>query len=255
MVGVVSQYTCNAAVMPPDATSASAAAARPGTHRGHWKITQYMYRQVSERPGGGCSGIQRVRQPDSGTFRIRWRSPGTTRLRLYRRLPARTGAVQVDVGVAGAVRVPALGTPAPGHVCPGSVPAPGTSGRQYRSSSLAFSKPSSSRGLPCPVRRWRSTVAMNSSIAAVTRCTGVGSGLPSVIRTACHCRPTRSHLPPVERPPADGQPMCRARVQRLDSHFTRDRVTLVVSNLDFTGGRHDDAAARRVSPNRPSRHR
>jgi len=39
-------------------------------------------------------------------------SPSTTRLRLRRHLPARTGAVQVDVGVAGAVRVPALGAPA-----------------------------------------------------------------------------------------------------------------------------------------------
>jgi hypothetical protein len=27
---------------------------------------------------------------------------------------------------------------------------------------------------------------MNSSIAAVTRCTGVGSGSPAVIQTACH---------------------------------------------------------------------
>src|SRR6185437_13562185 len=34
------------------------------------------------------------------------------RLRLRRRLPARTGAAQVDVGVAGAVRVPALGAAA-----------------------------------------------------------------------------------------------------------------------------------------------
>jgi hypothetical protein len=49
--------------------------------------------------------------PDSGTFCIRWRSPSTTRLRLRRRLPARTGAVQVDTGVAGAVRVPALAAP------------------------------------------------------------------------------------------------------------------------------------------------
>ena len=39
------------------------------------------------------------------------RSPSTTRLRLHRRLRARTGAVQVDVGVAGAVRAPALGAP------------------------------------------------------------------------------------------------------------------------------------------------
>ncbi len=38
--------------------------------------------------------------PASGTFRSRLRSPSTTRLRLRRRLPARTGAVQVDAGVA-----------------------------------------------------------------------------------------------------------------------------------------------------------
>src|SRR5262249_36768926 len=76
------------------------------------------------------------------------------------------------------------------QVCPGYDPAPGISGRQCCSSSLAFSKPSSSKGLLCPVRRWRSTVAMNSSIAAVTLSTGVGSGLPSVIQTACHGLPT-----------------------------------------------------------------
>ena len=67
---------------------------------------------MPEQSGGGCSGIQRVRHPDSGTFRIRWRSLSTTRLRLRRRLPARTGAVQVGLGVAGAARVPALGAPA-----------------------------------------------------------------------------------------------------------------------------------------------
>ena len=25
--------------------------------RGHWKITQYMYKQMPEQSGGGCSGI------------------------------------------------------------------------------------------------------------------------------------------------------------------------------------------------------
>jgi hypothetical protein len=25
--------------------------------RGHWKITQYMYQQMPEQSGGGCSGI------------------------------------------------------------------------------------------------------------------------------------------------------------------------------------------------------
>jgi hypothetical protein len=50
--------------------------------------------------------------PGSGTFRIRLGSPRTTRPRLRRHLAARTGAVQVDVGVAGAVHVHALGAPA-----------------------------------------------------------------------------------------------------------------------------------------------
>ena len=40
-----------------DATSASPAAVRSGTHGGHWKITQYMYQQMPELSGGGCSGI------------------------------------------------------------------------------------------------------------------------------------------------------------------------------------------------------
>lgn len=31
---------------------------RPPVHaRGHWKITQYMYQQMPEQPGGDCSGI------------------------------------------------------------------------------------------------------------------------------------------------------------------------------------------------------
>jgi len=113
VTGVVSQYTCNAAVMQPeletvvgagslqpdttplsrhapvlcvpirrhhrqgrprgsqgnkpgddhdpryrrDATSASPAAVRSGTHGGHWKIAQYMCPQMPEQSGGGCSGI------------------------------------------------------------------------------------------------------------------------------------------------------------------------------------------------------
>jgi len=40
-----------------DATSASSAAVRSGTHGGHWKITQYMYKPMPEQSGGGCSGI------------------------------------------------------------------------------------------------------------------------------------------------------------------------------------------------------
>ena len=30
---------------------------RQYTHGGHWKITQYMYQQMPEQPGGDCSGI------------------------------------------------------------------------------------------------------------------------------------------------------------------------------------------------------
>jgi len=102
-------------------TSAFPEAARSGTHGGHWKITHVP--ADAGAAGGGCSGIWWVRHPDSDRFRIRLRSPSTTRLRLRRRLRARTGAVQVDAGVAGAVRVPALGAPAllavtaPAHRC------------------------------------------------------------------------------------------------------------------------------------------
>jgi hypothetical protein len=40
-----------------DATSASPAAVRSGTHGGHCKITQSMYQQMPEQSGGGCSVI------------------------------------------------------------------------------------------------------------------------------------------------------------------------------------------------------
>jgi hypothetical protein len=30
---------------------------RQYTLGGHWKITQYMYQQMPEQPGGDCSGI------------------------------------------------------------------------------------------------------------------------------------------------------------------------------------------------------
>ena len=43
-----------------------------------------MYQQMPEQSGGGCSGILRVRYPDLGTFRIRLRSPSTTRRRRLR---------------------------------------------------------------------------------------------------------------------------------------------------------------------------
>jgi hypothetical protein len=109
--------------------AASAIRTRRG---GRWKITQSMYRQMPEQSGGGCSGICRVRYPGSGTFRIRLGSPRTTRPRLRRHLAARTGAVQVDVGVAGAVHAHARGAPAllavtaPAHRCTG---APSSSGQ------------------------------------------------------------------------------------------------------------------------------
>jgi hypothetical protein len=69
-----------------------------------------MYQQMPEQQEGAAPASS-----ESATrIRIRphpLRSPSTTRLRLHRRLRARTGAVQVDVGVAGAVRAPALGAP------------------------------------------------------------------------------------------------------------------------------------------------
>ena len=43
-----------------------------------------MYQQMPEQSGGGCSGILRVRYPDSGTFRIGLRSPSATRRRRLR---------------------------------------------------------------------------------------------------------------------------------------------------------------------------
>jgi len=112
------------------------------------------------------------------------------------------------------------------YVCPGSVPAPGISGRQYCNSSLDLSRPSSSRGLPCPVRRWRSTVAMNSSIAAVTFSRGWGSGLSSVIETACHGIMTMvpEHATQVRRPARSPDPA--GRLGLLSSAPVQDRVPL-----------------------------
>jgi hypothetical protein len=37
-----------------DATIASSAAVRSGTHGGHWKITQYMYQQLPEQSEGAA---------------------------------------------------------------------------------------------------------------------------------------------------------------------------------------------------------
>ena len=69
-----------------------------------------MYQQMPEQQEGAAPASS-----ESATrIRIRphpLRSPSTTRLRLHRRLRARTGAVQVDAGVAGAIRSPALGAP------------------------------------------------------------------------------------------------------------------------------------------------
>ncbi len=96
----------------------------------------------------------------------------------------------------------------------GSPPAPGISDRQFCSSSADFARPSSSSGLPCPMRRWRGTVAMNSSSAAVALCLWTGSGVSSVIEVACHgvtvancscgtpyCRAPASARPPPPPPP------------------------------------------------------
>jgi hypothetical protein len=69
VVGIASQYTGNAAVTQPEldivvgsqqltATyDADLAAVRATSQGGHWKITQYMYQQMPEQSGGGCSGI------------------------------------------------------------------------------------------------------------------------------------------------------------------------------------------------------
>ncbi len=92
-----------------DATSTSPAAVRSGTQGGHWKITQYMYQQLPEQSEGAAPASS------GSATRIRARSASACGRRARRGagghvdLPARTGAGQVDVGVAGAVRVPALG--------------------------------------------------------------------------------------------------------------------------------------------------
>jgi hypothetical protein len=92
-----------------DATSASSAAVRSGTYGGHWKITQYMCQQLPEQSEGAAPASS------GSATRIRARSASACGRRARRGagghvdLPARTGAGQVDVGVAGAVRVPALG--------------------------------------------------------------------------------------------------------------------------------------------------
>jgi hypothetical protein len=65
---------------------------RSGIHGGHWKITQYKYQQLAEQSRGLLRHLAST-------------SPGFGHVPL----PARTGAGQVDVGVAGAVRMPALG--------------------------------------------------------------------------------------------------------------------------------------------------
>lgn len=47
------------------------------SRKGHWKITQSM--QLPERSEGAAPASSEYRHPDSGTFRIRLRSPSTTR--------------------------------------------------------------------------------------------------------------------------------------------------------------------------------
>jgi hypothetical protein len=99
VAGVVSRYRGNA-------TSASPAAVRCGTHgaTGRSRSACASRCRSSQEGAAPASSESATRIPASACG-----SPGTTRLRLRRYLPARTGAVQVDVGVAGAVRVPALG--------------------------------------------------------------------------------------------------------------------------------------------------
>jgi hypothetical protein len=94
-----------------EAASASPAAARSGTHGSHRKIMQYMDQQMPEQQEGAAPA-------SGGTASRMWAHSASAcgrRARrgsaLRRRLRARTGAVQVDVGVGGAVRVPALRAP------------------------------------------------------------------------------------------------------------------------------------------------
>jgi hypothetical protein len=56
-VRAASQGTITIRAAGRDATGASPAAVRSGIHRGHWKITPYIYQQMPEQSGGGCSGI------------------------------------------------------------------------------------------------------------------------------------------------------------------------------------------------------
>jgi hypothetical protein len=74
---------------------------------GHWKITQYM----CQLDAGAVEGAAPASSESSTRLRARSgplafaehdAAPATGRL------PARTGVVQADVGVAGAVRMPAL---------------------------------------------------------------------------------------------------------------------------------------------------
>ena len=79
---------------------------------GRWKITQYMYQRMPEQSGGAApassESATRIRAlPASACGRRARRGVGG-----HVDLPARTGAVQGDFGVARAVRVPALGVAA-----------------------------------------------------------------------------------------------------------------------------------------------
>ena len=106
VAGVVSQYTGNAAVMQPE-------------------LETVVGSQQPERSRSACNSRCRSSQEGAApassesATRIRARSASACGRRARRGsgyadvcLPARTGAVQVDVGAAGAVRVPALGAPA-----------------------------------------------------------------------------------------------------------------------------------------------
>src|SRR5450755_429791 len=179
VVGVVSQYTCNAVVTQPEletvvgsqqltarydaafetcawtlrsdsTTSPSKATSRQSGQQARGRSGSALPARRNQRVSGSCSfrnargppedhavhvpadagavrrGLLRhlaSPPPDFGHAPQPLASPSTTRLRLRRRLPARTGAVQVDVGVTGAVRVPARGASAllavtaPAHRC------------------------------------------------------------------------------------------------------------------------------------------
>ena len=96
-----------------DATSASPAAVRSGTHGATGRSRSTCTSRCRSSQEGAAPASSESATPGSGHFphplavAEHDAAPGG-----HVDLPARTGAVQVDVGVAGAVRVPALGVAA-----------------------------------------------------------------------------------------------------------------------------------------------